>query len=107
MTQRLQAGTEDRRIWSLHHRTAAHRRLSELSITYVVDRAQSQFNEVVSGVWPRIPSNLKSLPEPGEISLKGAERPPDKKAYGSSTRRSRSEEKPTTRGERQMATHNT
>jgi uncharacterized protein YndB with AHSA1/START domain len=45
----------------------------KLSITHVMDRAQSQFIEVLSGVWPRILSNLKSLLETGEIILKGAE----------------------------------
>jgi len=45
----------------------------KLSITHVMDRAQSQFIEVVSSLWPRILSNLKSLLETGEIILKGAE----------------------------------
>jgi hypothetical protein len=40
----------------------------KLSITHVMDRAQSQFIEVVSSVWPRILSNLKSLLERGETS---------------------------------------
>jgi uncharacterized protein YndB with AHSA1/START domain len=44
-----------------------------LSIAHLMDRAQSQFIEVLSGVWPRILSNLKSLLETGEIILKGAE----------------------------------
>jgi uncharacterized protein YndB with AHSA1/START domain len=45
----------------------------KLSLTHVMDRAQSQFIEVVSSIWPRILSNLKSLLETGEIILKGAE----------------------------------
>jgi uncharacterized protein YndB with AHSA1/START domain len=51
----------------------------KLSITHVMDRAQSQFIEAVSGGWPRILFNLKSLLETGEISLK-RQRPADKKA---------------------------
>jgi uncharacterized protein YndB with AHSA1/START domain len=45
----------------------------KLSIAHVMDRAQAQFIEVLSVVWPRILSNLKSLLETGEIILKGAE----------------------------------
>jgi hypothetical protein len=45
----------------------------KLNITHVMDRAQSQFIEAVSGGWPRILSNLKSLLETGEISLKSTE----------------------------------
>jgi uncharacterized protein YndB with AHSA1/START domain len=45
----------------------------KLSINHVMDRAHSQFIEVLSSVWPRILSNLKSLLETGEIILKGAE----------------------------------
>ena len=45
----------------------------KLSITHVMDRAQSQFIEAVSGGWPRILSNLKSLLETGEIILKSTE----------------------------------
>jgi uncharacterized protein YndB with AHSA1/START domain len=41
-----------------------------LSITHVMDREQSKFIEAVSGGWPRILSNLKSLLETGEIALK-------------------------------------
>jgi uncharacterized protein YndB with AHSA1/START domain len=42
----------------------------KLSITHVMDRGQSQFIEAVSGGWPRILSNLKSLLETGQIVLK-------------------------------------
>ena len=42
----------------------------KLSITHTMDRAQSKFIEAVSGGWPRILSNLKSLLETGEIALK-------------------------------------
>jgi uncharacterized protein YndB with AHSA1/START domain len=45
----------------------------KLSITHVMDRAQSQLIEAVSGGWPRILSNLKSLLETGEIILKSTE----------------------------------
>jgi uncharacterized protein YndB with AHSA1/START domain len=44
----------------------------KLSITHVMDRAQSQFIEVLSSIWPQILSNLKSLLETGETILKGA-----------------------------------
>jgi uncharacterized protein YndB with AHSA1/START domain len=42
----------------------------KLSITHVMDRDESKFIEAVSGGWPRILSNLKSLLETGEIILK-------------------------------------
>ncbi len=42
----------------------------KLSITHAMDRADSQFIKAVSGGWPRILSNLKSLLETGEIALK-------------------------------------
>ena len=42
----------------------------KLSITHVMDRADSKFIGAVSGGWPRILSNLKSLQETGEIALK-------------------------------------
>jgi uncharacterized protein YndB with AHSA1/START domain len=42
----------------------------KLTITHVMDRAESKFIEAVSGGWPRILSNLKSLLETGEIALK-------------------------------------
>jgi uncharacterized protein YndB with AHSA1/START domain len=42
----------------------------KLTITHVMDRAESKFIEKVSGGWPRILSNLKSLLETGEIVLK-------------------------------------
>jgi uncharacterized protein YndB with AHSA1/START domain len=45
----------------------------KLSITHVMDRAESKFIEAVSGGWPRILSNLKSLLETGEIVLKTTE----------------------------------
>ena len=45
----------------------------KLSITHVMDRAQSQLIEALSGGWPRILSNLKSLLETGEIILKSTE----------------------------------
>jgi uncharacterized protein YndB with AHSA1/START domain len=43
----------------------------KLSITHVMDHPQSKFIQGVSGGWPRILSNLKSLQETGEIVLKG------------------------------------
>jgi uncharacterized protein YndB with AHSA1/START domain len=42
----------------------------KLTITHGIDRPQSKFIEAVSGGWPRIISNLKSLLETGEIILK-------------------------------------
>ncbi|KAA6462167.1 ATPase [Acidobacteria bacterium AB60] len=43
----------------------------KLTITHTMDRPQSEFIKAVSGGWPRILSNLKSLLETGEIVLKG------------------------------------
>jgi uncharacterized protein YndB with AHSA1/START domain len=43
----------------------------KLSITHVMDRAESKFIQAVSGGWPRILSNLKSLQETGAIAIKG------------------------------------
>jgi uncharacterized protein YndB with AHSA1/START domain len=42
----------------------------KLTITHSMDRVQSQFIQAVSGGWPRILSNLKSLLETGQIVLK-------------------------------------
>jgi uncharacterized protein YndB with AHSA1/START domain len=41
-----------------------------LTITHVMDRLQSKFIEAVSGGWPRILSNLKSLLETGQPVFK-------------------------------------
>jgi uncharacterized protein YndB with AHSA1/START domain len=41
----------------------------KLTITHVIDRAESKFIEAVSGGWPRILSNLKSLLETGSIAV--------------------------------------
>jgi uncharacterized protein YndB with AHSA1/START domain len=41
----------------------------KLTITHVMDRAESKFIEAVSGGWPRILSNLKSLLETGSIAV--------------------------------------
>lgn len=41
----------------------------KLTITHTIDREKSKFIEAVSGGWPRILSNLKSLLETGEIVL--------------------------------------
>ena len=43
----------------------------KLSITHVMDHADSKFIQAVAGGWPRILSNLKSLQETGEIAIKG------------------------------------
>jgi len=43
----------------------------KLTITHTMDRPESKFIGAVSGGWPRILSNLKSLLETGEIVLKG------------------------------------
>lgn len=42
----------------------------KLTITHSMDRAESKFIGAVSGGWPRILSNLKSLIETGELALK-------------------------------------
>jgi uncharacterized protein YndB with AHSA1/START domain len=41
----------------------------KLTITHGIDRADSKFIQAVSGGWPRILSNLKSLLETGEIAI--------------------------------------
>ena len=46
----------------------------KLTITHEMERPGTKFIEAVSGGWPRILSNLKSLLETGEVALK--ERPP-------------------------------
>ena len=43
---------------------------TKLTITHSIERANSVFIEKVSGGWPRILSNLKSLLETGEVALK-------------------------------------
>ncbi len=42
----------------------------KLTITHAMDRPDSKFIAAVSGGWPRILSNLKSLLETGDIILK-------------------------------------
>ena len=42
----------------------------KLVVTHAIGRAESKFIEAVSGGWPRILSNLKSLLETGDIVLK-------------------------------------
>lgn len=42
----------------------------KLTINHSIERADSKFIEAVSGGWPRILSNLKSLLETGEVVLK-------------------------------------
>jgi uncharacterized protein YndB with AHSA1/START domain len=41
----------------------------KLTITHAVERPESKFIEAVSGGWPRIISNLKSLLETGSVVL--------------------------------------
>jgi uncharacterized protein YndB with AHSA1/START domain len=41
----------------------------KLTITHIMDRAESKLIEAVSGGWPRILSNLKSLLETGSIAV--------------------------------------
>jgi hypothetical protein len=41
----------------------------KLTITHTMDRAESKFIDAVSGGWPRILSNLKSLMETGQVVL--------------------------------------
>jgi uncharacterized protein YndB with AHSA1/START domain len=43
----------------------------KLTITHTVERTDSKFIEAVSGGWPRILANLKSLLETGQVVLKG------------------------------------
>src|SRR6185437_861059 len=45
-------------------------RAVKLSITHVSEREHSKLIEAVSGGWPKILSNLKSLLETGSIALK-------------------------------------
>lgn len=40
-----------------------------LSITHAIERAESKFIEAVSGGWPKVLSNLKSLLETGQVVL--------------------------------------
>jgi uncharacterized protein YndB with AHSA1/START domain len=42
----------------------------KLTISHIMDRAESKLIEAVSGGWPRILSNLKSILETGESALK-------------------------------------
>ena len=41
----------------------------KLTITHSIDKENAKFIEAVSGGWPKILSNLKSLLETGEIAL--------------------------------------
>ncbi len=41
----------------------------KLSITHAMERPDSKFIQAVSGGWPSIMSNLKSLLETGEVVL--------------------------------------
>jgi len=43
--------------------------VAKLTITHTMDRDQSKFIDAVSGGWPRILSNLKSLLETGRVVL--------------------------------------
>ena len=42
----------------------------KLTVTHTIDKENAQFIQAVSGGWPRILSNLKSLLETGEALLK-------------------------------------
>ena len=42
----------------------------KLTVTHMMDRAGTKFIGAVSGGWPRILSNLKSLLETGEVVLR-------------------------------------
>jgi len=44
----------------------------KLTITHMIDRADSKLIEAVSGGWPKILSNLKSLLETGKLALETA-----------------------------------
>ena len=41
----------------------------KLTITHTIDKNDSKFIEAVSGGWPKVLSNLKSLMETGELVL--------------------------------------
>ncbi len=43
----------------------------KLTITHSIEQTDSKFIEAVSGGWPRVLSNLKSLLETGQILLEG------------------------------------
>lgn len=45
----------------------------KLTITHEIDRPESKFITAVSGGWPRILSNLKSLLETGEVAITEAQ----------------------------------
>ena len=53
----------------------------KLSITHAIDREPSKFIEAVSGGWPKILSNLKSLLETGSIAIVEAD-PPNRTPQG-------------------------
>ena len=42
---------------------------AKLTVTHVIERAESKFIQAVSGGWPQILSNLKSLLETGSVIL--------------------------------------
>ena len=44
-----------------------------LTITHTIERAESKFIQAVSGGWPKILSNLKSLLETGQVVLTEAD----------------------------------
>jgi uncharacterized protein YndB with AHSA1/START domain len=44
-----------------------------LTITHTIERADSKFIQAVSGGWPKILSNLKSLLETGQVALTEAD----------------------------------
>jgi uncharacterized protein YndB with AHSA1/START domain len=44
-----------------------------LSITHTIERAESKFIQAVSGGWPKVLSNLKSLLETGQVVLTEAD----------------------------------
>jgi len=44
----------------------------KLSITHTIEREPSKFIEAVSGGWPKVISNLKSLLETGSVALRDA-----------------------------------
>lgn len=50
--------------------------VTKLTVTHVMDKGPSKFIEAVSGGWPKILSNLKSLLETGSIILPAREAKP-------------------------------
>ena len=64
-----QARAQGRRRVALHDGTGTHGAAVKLSITHTIEREPSKLIEAVSGGWPKVISNLKSLLETGSTVL--------------------------------------